>query len=274
MRIPALAFAALFALAGCFAPASSPADDGAAAGALDLSQPYRFSLNATCIESDIILLVDMAKLQGQLPDGFHAADASSLGGLPVSPPTGRGAVLATAFVCDTTDRNASYAEGQVAILVDAPDVAGDRPAAFLDFYELYRYVPMGQPGPKLDALGWAHEHGNVSATMTRTSGTGEVVGHEGPAFSMTVTTPGSAQAQGTARFWHDLPTGLAWVDYTFETPVDQLLGRVECDIASGSVLAEASGITTCGPDNSLGMGFAAISPAVAFEYAPGVHASS
>lgn len=269
MRTACAFIAALVFLAGCVTP---PGETPDAQGELaDLTQPFTFAYNGSaCTESDVIFLVDQAKLQAQLPPGYKAADASSLGGAPIAPNTGKGAVLANAYVCDKTSLNESIVEGQLTILIDQPKMKVDGPTAALNFYEIARYTGNDSVARALDSIGWPHYHGEVKATMSRTGGTGDVTIDGAKAYSFSVTTPAASTLQGTARFWHAIVNGTAWIDYTFATPVDQLLGTAECTVTAGSPLANITGITTCTPDNSLGMGFGPLSPQITIRYDPNV----
>lgn len=265
-NLPVAALTLALLIAGCVAPPESTPS-----GTADLTKPFTFSFTgSSCTESDVIFLVDQAKLQAQLPPGFKVADASTLGGAPVAPDTGKGAVLVNAFVCDETSLNETIVEGQLTILVDQPKMKVDGPEAALNFYEIARYSGNDSEARALDAIGWPHHHGEVKATMDRTGGTGEVTVEGAKTYSFSVTTPAAATLQGTARFWHVIGNGTAWIDYTFAQPVDQLIGTAQCEVAAGSHLANITGITTCTPDNSIGMGFGPLSPEVVIRYDPNV----
>lgn len=256
-------------LPGCVDVPDPGAGVDAEADAAGSSVPFTWGFNATaCQEAMILLLIPKAELQAHLPEGFVVADASGL--VSAQLPGGaldRGVLFANAYACDSTDLAPDAArEGQVAVFVEAPDVAGERPAALYDFYELGRVTPSQDQRDRLDGIGWPTFAGNVTSTMGSQGGSGAVEQDGAAAWSIDLTLPGSQALAGIARFWHAPPGGLAYADYIFDDT--QLLGSAQCEIADGSVLASFTSIRSCSPENALGSGFESFDPRFELHWLP------
>lgn len=269
----ALAIAAIL-LAGCVTPPPPTPIPGAKT--IDLAKPFDLAINATgCLEGDLLLFVPKDTLQKQLPPGFEAADAQTVGGAPPVPMGAgpRGLALANAFVCQGSTLGAgALLESQFTILIDKPNVKGDRPASAIDFYEVARILPeVNERAPYL-ALGWDAFAGNVSLDANGQSANGKVQQMGNDSFSFSVTTPAGPAAGGIGRFWHAVPTGVAWTDYTFAASTQQM-GGAQCAIAAGSILAKMTGLTGCGPGDAAGISFTRSDAQIGLHYLPNVTAS-
>lgn len=235
----------------------------------DLTLPLTFGYNATgCQEAMLLLLLPKDELQGHLPEGFVAADATRLvdAGIPGGA-ANRGVLFANAYTCAASDlANETVQEGQVAILVEAPAVDGERAASVFDFYELARVTSSASQLELFAALGWPAVNGTAVASMSGQGGTGVVEQEGALAWSMELTLPGSQALQGIGRFWHAPEGGLAYVDYHVDAT--QLLGGAQCDIVDGSLLANYAGFSSCTPDNAMGSGFAGFDPRFELTWLP------
>lgn len=238
---------------------------------IDLAAPFtEVSTQSGCQEVDLVFLIDIAEAQAALPSGFTAADATTLAAAtPI--PSGKGAVFAAFVNCESAEGFAGpVEEHQITILAQRPDVAGEREAALYDFYETMRYTPNPEELSVYGALGWDAFPANVSVAIDASSGSTSVTQDGATLVDAQVTTPASQALSGIGRFWHDLPTGIAYTDYKLTG--DQVLGGATCTLAEGSPLATLARTTTCTPTNSLGSGIVAFDPEVTIAYLPGVHA--
>lgn len=262
-----------FSLAGCLDP-SPEGEPGADAGpaAQDAFQPIALSAS-DCVEVDAIVLVEFDHLDGLLPAGFKAADASVLLGSPV--PTGKGGVFLATIVCGPSDLEAEpFAGGAVAIGVEVPDVAGDRPAA-THLYELGHATPSPVIQSALADLSWPLVGTQVqtAARGPAAGGSGSVADAEGEVYSIEVTgVTETIPVSGTYRWWHDAPSGLSYFDYTVE--LDISTGPGTCTMRAGSVAALATGQTACTPGDAILMVGTGHNEVLRIEHLPGVHATA
>lgn len=224
----------------------------------------------------MVVLVEFAQAQKHLPKGFKARDAQGLLGLPAS--SGRGAVALNAVNCGQSELTAQdVSEGKLVVYVDPPNVAGERPPAEPNFYEVARYTPNEEMLRLLRAVGWRALEGSVAiAIQTQASGAatgnGEVRDDEGiVVHTFGMTAPAPAPLAGLARFWHDTPGGVAYFDYKADTNVAQ--GSGSCSIKSGSVGHNLTGIQTCPNGQTFSLVFPSYKWEGRFEYLAGTHAA-
>lgn len=257
----------LLLLGGCVAKPVPPAESPSTAS----WEPLEIRAS-DCAEVDGYFFIDPGHAQSLLPDGFVAADASLLFGAPA--PTGKGGVFVGTIVCGPSSLDAvPFAASLVAVIVQPPDVAGERPAA-TNMYELAHGTSSPLLRERLQSLEWPVFADAIASAVTEAgvvAGSGSASDQDGEVFSLSVDgPPRQVPVQGTFRWWHDAPAGLSYFDYEVDLVLSS--GAGSCSIRAGSVVAEATGVTSCGPDTALIMAAAGHDEVLRVEHLPGVHA--
>lgn len=241
MRSP-LALLTIALLAGCLqagAPPGPPSPPPAADPA--------FSYEARGCDGYLLaLLVEPGRTDPYLPPGFHLRDPADF--FDESPTaTGQALVVVAAMLCAGGSLDGAtipaYQEAFAAVFVQPPAVAGERPAASFDFYEVDHFAPPGGLGDALAAWDWPVTAANLTAQPRGFGGTQEfTLRADGPPrlFSFRGATP-VPRDDGTSlvRLWRDTPGGLGRVDYTL--PLQFGFGPGTCSLAAPTQVAAIVG---------------------------------
>lgn len=204
------------------------------------------------------LLIDPMRTDSVLPPGFHLRDAREfLHGVG----TGQALLLVLVTLCAPTAERPAWRDATAALFVQPPTVAGERPPADHDVYEVEHYSPEPDVRARLGAWGWPV----ANLTLERE----EVAELDGQPFGVAagrqparigpVQTWGDAlfrfggatapqdvagSAPVTLRIWRDTPVGLARLDYATHLPLGSGLGY--CVFHPDSTLSRLTGTTACG----------------------------
>lgn len=281
-RWPFVALALLVSLswAGCFgqdAPEATDAPPTTSPSPYDTVAGFTLGLNSTkCREGDVIVLVELARLQSQLPAGFKAKDAQELLGSPVA--TNKGAVFLYSWVCLQSDIGPDGLKaGGATIFVEAPRVANVTAGGY-NFYELATWTNVVELLEMLEAVNWTVVEGANTAQVLPTAAgggataNGNVQDETGVVFSFGATAPGSDRLAIFARFWQNIPGGLGFFEFKFNT--QGAFGSATCSLRSGSVPANATGFTSCPTGDSVGLAIVDTAWTSSFTFLPGVRATA
>ncbi len=233
-----IVFVMMSLLAGCVGPETEGDEDEEAQGLQAWTLEGEVS---DCPEAIGVLLMDPEALQALLPENFTVRDAGDFFQLDME--TGRGVLFFNSVDC----ASGGYAE--VAVYTNAPKVEGFQ-AADYDFYTLGYASDQTDLVENLSRVGVAVENATASAEVdapTAATGLGSADVAGGPAMSYSIEAVGSAPQpfEFTARFWHEVPTGL--VQWQYELPGQEAFAGalVSCTFPSGSLLAEIAGQGDC-----------------------------
>jgi hypothetical protein len=235
-----LAVVLLVVLAGCAArPAASPGPGKVSAPAPADMVDYP---EAACTNLLLFQFVDYPVTDAYLPPGFHPRDPQDFLGAPTA--IGQAGVIFLALSCHgPSNDNNDLSSAQLAIFVEHPSVHGTESASY-DFYEVARYGPHSRFDDVLAAGGWPRIPAGVNLTVSggvsdgnfSTFGNATVTDGQGQVASMIGLMSPAIPLTGTvARFWHDGPQGLAYLDY--RTPLHPLVGSGTCTARAGTPLA-------------------------------------
>lgn len=276
MRLPLLIVLGLL-FGGCLegrapAPTETPEPTGPVYNANE-SFTANYSANQ-CREAFVVVLVEFAQAQRNLPKGFRPKDAQDLFGLPIA--SGRAAMWLNAVNCAQSE----FALGGIdeaghGVYVQPPTVAGERPAAKYDFYEFGRYTSKEETLRMLTAVNYSVLEGSVNVMISpqaggAMTGSGDVRNDEGAVvYTLGMTAPATQPLAGRARFWHDTTNGTAYFDYVVNTSPGQ--GTGSCTIRDLKV-RDRLGFDSCRSGDSFGMGFPPYKWESQFNFVAGVHA--
>lgn len=183
--------------------------------------------------------------------GFEPQDASMFLGMPA--PAGRAAVLSGHLTCEGSVLDGgAMAWADLIVPIERPDVPGvDLDEAMLDVYQIAQFTSGEATADLFASVGFAAFLGDVSAeptalpTSLARAGT-TVDGEDVLRFEATGVVEQTFAVE--ARFWHQTPTGLAYVEHA-RSPTPLRIGAiVSCEAARGSLFAEAFGAPCTGPD--------------------------
>ncbi len=229
--------------------------------------PYSITYAATdCVEGDVVVLIDPALAARSLPAGFKARDAQSLLGTPAA--TGRMAAFLNTYKCGTSDQDvAGVQEAQIGIFIETPNVAGNRSAAVLEFYEVMRYTS-GWELAELQAGGWNAQNATMTSTADAypiaATAAGQATDTQGEVYSFSLTAGPPAALAGIGRFWHQAETGLAYADYELATMAHN--GLASCAVRAGTPAAALIDATDCTGLQALGVVIPSFDTNVTFNF--------
>ncbi|MDX1612013.1 MAG: hypothetical protein R3185_06555 [Candidatus Thermoplasmatota archaeon] len=212
---------------------------------------YDLDANGTgCALAVAVVLVPMDRAADVLPMGFEPRDASGLVGADVG--AGRAAVLLDAVRCEDFDLSeGSYDVGEVSILVEAPDVPGERAQADADYYRFAVHTTDPELVATFEQAGWNVVPGRSRLEITGAAdrpllGQATVQANGRLAFEMSIRAAATTPYQGLHRFWHASTEGTGHLDVTFDA--EAVAGQASCTIASASSAALVTGFSSCPAD--------------------------
>lgn len=213
----------------------------------DANATFAVAYNATgCREGIVLALVSFEQAARSLPPGFTPRDAQSALGLPIA--SGSSAVFLNANGCTNSELAVNgIDEGAVGVYVNPPAVEGVEPVQDT-FYEVARWTTKDEALHLFRSIGWNAMEGRPTIALQPltgggNTGTGDVKNDEGIVqHTLGMTAPSSEEGSFSARFWHDTPTGLAYVEYSGTTTVAS--GSGSCGIRAGPA-RDALGAAAC-----------------------------
>lgn len=194
-----------------------------------------------CLEQVVVLFIPFEDAQAALPEGYKAADASALLGLPA--PTGESAVFFNVVACE------GGSSAELAVPIEAP-VLENVSLAEVD-YSLYQVGYVSDNASvveRLQAVGFPAFDGAATASADLYAvtglGQGEAAGGDNMSYAFRAVFGPEDAFPGTARFWHQSEEGIVHFEYAFDSRAHKGT-LVECSIPEGSLLHELSGRTDC-----------------------------
>lgn len=252
-RTASWALLAPLLLVGCTDDGAVTPSPGGDAGSPFVPAPVFYG-EALCRNALLFQFVEYGETDPYLPPGFHPRD--SQGFLNTSAALGQGAVLFMMLSCESA-ASGPLDVAFLGIFVEAPTVPGV-PAAPFNFYELARYGSAGEFGGAIEASSWPWSQANVTianvAALDRTFDVDATVSDaEGD-----IAYVGGALAtpvpigSGPTRFWHQGPSGLAFIEYG--AALDSQVGPGTCAVRQGTPMAAFVGRPSAGlPFNCMGV---------------------
>jgi hypothetical protein len=191
---------------------------------------------AECSNLMLFQVVDYAQTDPFLPPGFHARDPQAFLNSPAA--FGQAGVLFLALDCQSAT-SGPLSVAFVGIFVEPPIVEGLEPAP-LDFLELVRYTSSSPFESALRDAGWPLLPANVSVVsdvpgLQGSDARARVTDSEGTVVMVagTVATP-DTDLDTPARFWHQGPSGLAYIEYNGHLTPN--VGTGVCEVRAGTPL--------------------------------------
>lgn len=234
-------------------PAAPISEDAAMPAALALVPPtdpsFDVPFTATgCQGAEVDINVAASLLARYLPPGFRSGDPHILLGLPVR--SARGAVALTVHNCAsaTIGGDGPLALAFLAILVEAPDVPGERQAAAEDWY-VVAFLSDREEILALarDARAPAEEGSSVFDVVgggAAARSTAAALDGADEAFTIDAAVGAAKSEAGTLRrYWHSHPRGTSWFDVAITGPL--LQGMATCSMRAGTVWADVPQSSIC-----------------------------
>jgi hypothetical protein len=241
---------------------------GPSAGAQGQAFDVEFDADlSNCVDNVFVRLDSFERINGFLPPGFAARDASAAAGEPA--PLGMGLLAGVSFECEWSEVDGGPVDTSwVFTVVETPEVEG---------LELEQGVPPtgGEPWLDLYLFGY-YTSARVTARALRHAGFHAVRAETAVDFSATNTTARSTisdsrgevaevevagavpnDKQPNVRFWHQSDKGLSYFQWN-RSPYRQFTGEITaCALRPDSILAQVFGVTDCSglasPSSAIGV---------------------